>query len=1064
MTNNRILGFRNVLNTGAAGLAMGVALLSAGAMGQVVAPGTPQDAKTNVANTDEIVVTGTLIRSPNLQSASPITTVAAGEIKAQGTTSIENVLNQLPQVSVNQSSSVSNGSNGTATVDLRTLGPDRTLVLLDGRRLPPGDPSGNAGGISGSADVNNIPVFLVKRIDVLTGGASTTYGADAVAGVVNFVLDNSFEGLRGDIQGEINQHNNGNSLDQSLIRADPRFGSSTNPITFPSGNTVDGGNIDAGIAFGAKLGDRGHLVVYGAYHHQTAVLQDSRDYSSCGLSNTTYNGGGPVNAIADDYSCAGSSNTAQTSFLSNSGAARTRQIITPGIAGGPAGVRDYVAASDAYNFNPINYLQRPDTRYLAGFYADYDVNDSIHPYASFNFMDDQSVAQIAPSGTFNNVFQLNCSNPLLSASQAGAFGCAAPGPGSLQVVGAALAKRNVEGGGRQDDLRHTDYRLVGGVRGEIANGLNYDVSAQYGTVIYAENYRNDFSRTRVQNALNACLSPNGSVSSDAGCSPYNIFSGSTTLQPNAGAGVTQQALNYVLTPGFKSGSTKEWVVNATINADLSSYGFQSPFADQGISLAFGGEYRREQLTLNTDAEFSTGDLLGQGGQTKSSSGAFDVREGFAEVNIPLASGRPGFQSLSFNGGYRYSDYTTVGGKSTYKLALNWAPFSGPLEGLVRFRGSFNQATRAPTVQDFFQPAQLGLGGTIDPCAQRTRGRASAQTLANCLLTAQGDPNFTTQFAGGFGIARNPASQYNSITAGAATAGTRLDAETAYTKTVGVVIQPRSLLPGFSASVDYYNINISNVINRDGYNTILNQCLATGSNYYCGLIHRDPLNGSLWLTPNGYITDPVYNAGHFRTEGIDVEAAYSRPFFYHTRLAFSFIGTYLLNRKIEVNNHNADGSISSNGLYNCAGFYGDNCGVPNPKWRHSLRVTLIPDDHVSLSANWRHIGSTNIEAANHDLARDGSGPLIGATGADGNPQPVSDFRFSRLSSYDYFDLSVSFAVTKGFALRGGVNNAFDRDPGRIPSADLGAGNTNGNTYGGLYDQLGRTIFMGLSFSL
>lgn len=1000
----------------------------------------------------DVVVTGTRISAPNMQSASPITSVSGDEFKLQGTTRVEDLINQLPQAFADQSSGVSNGASGIATVNLRNFGTDRTLVLVNGRRVQPGDPSGGGSAV----DLNFIPAFMVKRVDVLTGGASATYGADAIAGVVNFVLDDDLQGIRIDVQGQVADHKNGNSIAQGVIAADPRYNAAYNPISYPTGHTVGNGTYDIGIAFGTKFNDdRGHMEAYFGYHRQDPVLQSSRDTAACPLGSNTTDVLGAPTTLAGEFYCAGSSNTARANFLPNAGAG-SRIIVTPGTYGpaGTAGTRAYAPSTDGYDYNPTNYILRPDERYTAGFSANYEINDAFKPYMNFMFMDDESRAQIAPSGTFNNVFTIDCNNQLATAAQLTRLGCLAPNAASAQTVAAAIAKRNVEGGGRIDDLRHTDYRIVLGSKGQIAPGFTYDAYGQYGVTNYNENYQADFSRSRVQNAINGCVTSTGAAVGDATCVPYNIFTGTTTLQSTTAAGVTQGALNYIETPGFKSGTTKETVAGVTFNADLGKYGVTSPFATDGVTLAFGPEYRRESLALNTDVEFATGDLLGQGGQTKSTSGKYDVYEGFVEALVPLVQDKPGFQSLQFDGAYRRSHYSTVGSTNTYKLEVSWSPFSGDYEGLIRFRGSFNQATRAPTIQDYFQPSQLGLGGDMDPCAVRSGGRASTQSLAACQQTANGDPNFAAQFANGNGIARNPASQYNSITTGAAVAGSSLLPETAYTKTAGVVIEPRHFIPGLVVSADYYNLNLKNRIGRDGYDTILSQCLSTGEAYYCNLIHRDPSNGSLWLTPNGYITDPIYNVGRLKTAGIDVSASYSRSIL-GAKTSLSFSGSYLLNNKTEVLVHNADGSIGSNGFYDCKGYYGSYCGVPNPVWRHRMRVTVAPTSQYSVSLGWRHIGATNNDAANNDPANDGSGPLIGQGFSK------DDLRYLRIPSYDYFDLAINFFPVDKFKLTLGVNNIADRDPPIVPGADLGAGPVNGNTIVGYYDQLGRTIFAGVT---
>lgn len=1042
------------LKSGTASLVIGTALISSRALAD--------DTKSPSADDQPmIIVTGTLIKRPELVSQSPLTSITAADIKATGATRIEDVLNAMPQAFVSQTSTMSNGSDGTATANLRNIGDTRTLVLVNGLRLPQGDPVRNAGSTLGSAaDLNMIPSFMVKSVEVLTGGASSTYGADAVAGVVNFVLDDKMEGFKFDVQGSLFQHNNNNTAAAAAITSDPRYGAAQNGIVLPSGSTVDGGTYTVSGAWGTKLADgQGHFEVFGSYHSQAAVLLSSRDFSSCPLgSNEIDNGPGtPSPTLASDLYCSGSSNTARTSMLINGGAggglgnpAGTRLIVTPG-----SGITTYNLATDAYNFNSTGYFQRPDERYNAGAFFNYDVNDKFKPYASFLFMKDTSVAQIAPSGTFNNVFNINCSNPYLSAAQGTALGCTAPGAGSTQVVQVALAKRNVEGGGRQDHLEHTDARFVLGSKGDLGDVWSYDAHYQYGVTGYSEYYLNDFSRSRVQNAINGCLNPNGTAIADTSCQGYNIFSGTTTLQPTAAAGVTAAALGYVSTPGYKSGYIHQQVANATVNGDLGKYGVQMPWADKGVALALGSEWRRESLALHTDNEFTTGDLIGQGGTTKSTAGDFSVWELFGEANAPLVSHKPGFEALTLTTAYRYSHYTSVGGASTWKVALSWSPLSGEYANWVHFRGSIAQSTRAPTIGDLYAPSQLGLGGSSDICAQRTQGRASSATLANCLYTAGGDSNFAAQWAGGTGLARNPASQYNSVTGGASVFGTQLRPETAITKTIGIVFEPKGALRGFTATVDYYDINLRNRIGTDGYATIFNECYNTGSAYYCGLIHRDPANGSLWLTPNGYITDPVYNGGHLKTNGIDFTASYTHHFANQARLTASFAGTYMLHEKTEVMTHNADGSLSSSGYYDCVGYYDDGsyCGVPNPTWRHNLRLTYAPNDKVAVTGNWRHIGSTTSSQANPS-------PLVNGWLSQPYFTPA-DSPNSRIPNFDYLDLSVVFTPTPSFEWRLGMNNIADRNPPVLPGGEYNIGNLNGNSFGGLYDVLGRTLFMGVT---
>lgn len=996
----------------------------------------PASADAGPSNQAEIVVTGSRIVSPNLQSASPITAVNAQELRLSGTTRVEDIVNSLPQAAASQSSGISNGSDGTATLNLRNLGDTRTLVLVDGHRLPPGDPSREAGSVLGSAvDVNNVPAFLVKRIDVLTGGASAAYGADAVAGVVNFILDRDFTGLKADLQGSLYAHNNASYVGD-IVRADPRN------FSAPHGPTNDGATYDASLAYGAKFaGGRGHVTIYGSYHHQDAVLQSARDYSACALDTTN-----STVSRRDNLVCFGSRNSAVANFLTDGGLADTGAgafIIDSTTQGRTT--RDF-GDSDRYNYGPTNYYQRPDRRYNAGGFASFDLSDAFKPYIGGSYMDDKSVAQVAPSGTFGNLFTLNCGNPLLSPGVATALGCATFGPGTLETVQSSIFKRNVEGGPRQDSLQHRAFRIIGGAKGDLSKTWSYDAYAQLGKTIYREEYLNDFSFSRTRLALNDCLNADGTPVGDTSCVPYNIFTGSTRIQPTAADGVTQAAIDYVNTPGRKSGYTREFVASGVLNGRLGDYGIQSPFAADGVAVAIGGEYRRENLKLNTDLEYATGDLLGQGAETKPTRGHFDVKEAFIETNIPLADDKPGFQRLDVDLAYRYSYYSTVHHTNTWKIGVDWTPFAGEASAL-RFRGSINRAVRAPTLQDLFAPNQLGLSGSDDPCADVTGDAdAVAASAAACANTGRNDPNFANHYGK---LVSNPASQYNGRTVGAITAGSSLKPEVAITQTIGMVLAPTSgMLRGASLSVDYYHINLRDTIKTDGFDTIFNQCLSTGSDYYCDLVRRDPTNGSLWLGPGGYVLDPIYNAGRLRDSGIDVDASYVLRTDRFGRFDLGFTGSYLLQQKVEVLTHNTDGSLSSEGFYDCKGYYGVNCGVPSPRWRHNLRVTWTPSDSgLGISGNWRHIGGTRLEAADPN-------PLQPASGSGAGP-------FDRIRTYDYFDLALTASVNNQLQLRLGVNNMFDKDPPIVNGNALTIANVNGNTFPGAYDALGRYVFVGIT---
>jgi outer membrane receptor protein involved in Fe transport len=349
----------------------------------------------------DIVVTGTRIPSANLESAAPVTVVSSQDFKRQGTSRVEDLLNSLPSVGASQASGMSNGASGTAEVDLRYLGSKRTLTLINGRRMVPGDPNST----TQAADLNFIPSSLIKRVEVLTGGASSVYGADAVAGVVNFIMDTSFEGVRFDGNWSTWQHKQDNpsvtgGLNMSDIidaRGFPR----------PTGSVTDGRSIDGTVTIGAGFDDgRGHAVAYFGYRNTKPVLQRDRDYSACVLQNT---GGGTPR-------CGGSATANPGTGIIF--ATTTEGSITSTVAAlGPGTITPFTG--NLYNFAPLNYFQRPDERYIAGAFADYEISPAFKPYLEFMFMDDRTLAQIAPSGDFFNTTSFNCNNPLMSAQQRG---------------------------------------------------------------------------------------------------------------------------------------------------------------------------------------------------------------------------------------------------------------------------------------------------------------------------------------------------------------------------------------------------------------------------------------------------------------------------------------------------------------------------------------------------------------------------------------------------------------------------------------------------------------------
>lgn len=961
------------------------------------------------ADASEIVVTGSRIASPNLTATSPVTVVNSTEIRLQGATRIEDVLNTLPQSFATQSSSVSNGSNGTATANLRNLGDQRTLVLVNGRRLMPGDPNTT----SSAADLNVIPSTLIKRVDVLTGGASSVYGSDAVAGVVNFILDTDYQGVSLDANYGVFQHDNRSSRFQGISAA------SNYPAA--SGNSVNGRNFDVNLKIGAGTDDgRGHVVAYAGYRKISAIEQGSRDYSSCGLA---------APAGAAEYVCAGSATAFPANFsLGDASIGGPPTQYTLDAAG------NLIPGRTLFNANPLNYFQRPDTRYTAGFMAHYDVSDAFKPYAEFNFMDDRSVAQIAPSGDFSNTSTLNCDNPLLSAAQVATF-CRAsnlvgtggvptaflnPNGTTYNKANVLIGRRNVEGGGRQADLRHTSYRFVVGAKGDIAKGVSYDVYGQYGSTVYSQVYRNEFSITRTTRALDVVRGPGGVPTcrsvidgSDPSCVPLNIF-GATPI--------TAEALNYVQTAGLQQGQTKEQILSGSVTLQGSEFGIQSPLASDGIAINIGGEYRKESLSLEVDQPFATGDLAGQGGPTLPVSGGFNVKEAFVEVSVPLISDRPFFSELSLNGGYRYSKYNLAGSVSSYKGEVAWAPIKD-----IRFRGGYNRAVRAPNVQELFVAQSVQIDGATDPCAGAIGANgivAGGATQAQCINLGVPATRYGL-------IADNPSQQYNGLLGG----NTNLKPEKADTITAGIILAP-TFLRGFTATVDAFSIKVKDIIGVIGADTILNQCAQTGDPSLCGLINRDA-NGSLWQTPQGFVVDTNLNAGSVKTRGIDVSLAYTLRTDSAGSFALSASGTYVDEFR----------SKKAGANFDCAGYYGAQCGFPQAKWRHTARISWEAPGGIGLSGRWRYLSKVKYENTSSQPDLSGSFSPLDA----------------RIKAQSYFDLTATARVAEKLNFRLGVNNILDKQPPILSQAASPIGSFgNGNTYPGIYDANGRYLFAGVTF--
>ncbi len=957
-----------------------LALAVNAALGFASAMTVPQVMAQDDASLEEVIVTGSRIQRANLVTSSPVQQLDAEQLQFTGVTRVEDVLSQLPQINLDQSSGQAIESTGIATVELRQLGTSRTLVLLNGRRLPQGTPN----SVESAVDLNFIPMQLVERVEVLTGGASSTYGPDAVAGVVNFIMMDDFEGVKLDYQFSQYRHDNdGGFIPDAALAAGFPFADDT---------VNDGDTDDLTFIIGGNLNEgRGNITAYATYRDIEGITQSERDYSACAIRSV----GG---------TCLGSLTNASGTFYFDDvfgfGAANRYRVEGDQFVNG---------AGERFNFAPPSYLQRPDERTTLGAFARYELTEQIEVYSELMFMDNRSITQFGPAGNFFNPdVAFNCGNPFLSDQQRDLVGCT--GQPDDTLITTTFGRRNVEGGARFGDLRHTTYRGLFGARGDINETWSYDVSYQYAEVDMRNRNGNYVNIANLRNSL--ILNPDGTcVNSDGGnCVGYNVFQT---------GGVTDAALGYISQQYFERGTTDQEVFQGFVTGNLGDYDLKLPWAENGITVVAGFEYREESLQYQPDDAALAGAVGGLGAALTPVDGEYDVTEFFTEASIPLVEGRDFMQSVVLDLGYRYSDYDPIDETTdTWKVALGW-----DVNEQVKLRGSFQRAVRAPNLNDQFQP----ISGTLfamdnDPCGGVSATTGLSQrgyTFDQCARTGVSQAVWD---AGG--PADNPASQYNTIIG--ANPDVTLTPEESDTISFGVIVSP-NFIPGLTVSVDYYDIEIEDAIsNVNGEATIL-ACIEDGIR--CDLINRGA-GDTLWLglaSPTNGVTALAENIGFFKTSGWDVEATYNVDIGEYGSLMFANIFGYIDEWTQE--------EIAGRNPEDCEGLYGGSCVLPLPEIKNRFSVTWASPWDVTVNMTWRYIDE------------------VDQTGISATATPVD------IDSQDYIDLSANWAVTDYATLRLGMNNVFDEQPPFVPQGVTAR--ENGNTYPGIYDPLGQYWFAGVT---
>lgn len=983
-------------------LIIGAATLSAPVFAQQAG------AEGTAAADEAIVVTGSRIARPDLEVASPVNVIGTEEISLRQPNAAEDLLRDLPSVRPSLGPGVNNGSNGSATVNLRGIGDNRTLVILDGRRIVPF-------GLDGVVDLNVIPVGLVERVDVVTGGASSVYGADAVAGVVNFITRRNFSGV--DMSGNYRVSEKGDAIQ---YRTDLLVGA----------NVEDGrGNVVLGLSYGKR----------------DPLFTMDREIAEFPISSVNAAFQGSTGAVPSIFQSSlqtkNNPNGLPTTGLGS--------VIDPKTGAFRAATQD-----DTFNTNIGTYFLTPLERYNVYAAGHYEISPAAEIYMTGMFTRNAARLALAASGTFGNAYQLPLNNPYLPVTARNQL-CAANGinqatcdaaaavvggtgtPGYREVA-VIPSRRFIEYGPRGNPIESTMFQVQAGLRGAITSSINYDVSAQYGETNQNQQRENWGSSSKVQQALRAFTNGAGqAVCADKanGCVPINLFGPAGSITPDQIAFIDLDAQIRRL--------VEQSVVTGSISGDL--FGLASPLADSPIAFSIGAEYRRIAAHATPDASSQIqGEVLGTGARTPPDFGEYNVQEAFGEIIIPLIE--DGFiHNATLEAGIRLSDYSTTGNSTTWKAGGSIEPVKG-----FKFRGMYQRAVRSPNIQELFQSPVQGLSNlTTDPCAGPTPSAPQA------LCVATGAPNGTYG-----GISQPSSGQINVTTSG----NPDLDVERARTYTLGAVLTP-SFMPRFSMTVDYFNILITDLISAPSQNDILNGCYSTTlnpsqtPNAFCALIRRNPLTGSLngaGETPGVVLSSS--NLGRLETAGVDLGVNYTLPLNEILnsdagKLRFGFNGTWL-------DYYHFQGTPNSINR-DCTGRYSTSCTNPRAKWKWNARVSY-ENGPLNLSLLWNHISAVHLEPPAPTPKIDVNIPQPGGPNPDATTfDPVTKLptngiwdAFEQIPAYNYFDLSMKYDISEKFEVSLLVENLFNKKPPLLGTGVGGTAFNSGNTFPTTYDVIGR----------
>ncbi|MFS0772690.1 TonB-dependent receptor plug domain-containing protein [Sphingomonas sp. 1P08PE] len=845
-------------------LLSGAALLAVPAAHAQTAP-EPAPAAADAPAEDgatDIVVTGSRITRPDYEAPNPIVSFDAATLQRSGNTNVTEFLRRVPALtnSIDSTRSAGNaqadgalGQAGLNLLDLRGLGTNRTLVLVNGRRHVAGQFD------TAAVDINSIPTDLIERVDVLTGAASAVYGADGVSGVVNFILRRNFEGLGGRAQ----------------------FGVS---------DRGDAANRFASIIAGRNFGEgRGNVTLAYEYNAEQPLANDDRAYLRSAnrvffVNNKNYVAGQPGSYVKIPTT----DNRYTASYFDANGVQQPGGSYANIIK---IGDRFFRGDGQPYTFGTQSqtddYSQGGDDTPVAGYIGDivsrtrrhavnllahYDVSDAFKLSFEGKFVQSSARTFSSYSGTYSSPTgegynaPIALDNPFIPASLL----AAAQAEGLTSIV---INRNNFDLPRRGEDVRRRTWRGVVDASGRISDHAGYDLSYTYGRTDVRSTKLNDRLADRYPQALDAVRDASGQIvcrsaaARAAGCLPVNTF-GTYVADP--------AAFDYFLFDPVSRARVEQHVVNASLTGDFGQF-----FALPGgpIQFAAGGEYRRESSRFRPAPELLNGAFyqFDEPLVPTPSSGAFDVWELFGELNAPLLKDKPFAYLLSVGAAGRYSDYSTVGSTEAYQFNAIYAPVED-----ISFRGSYGRSVRAPNIAEVFRP-RTGLSDFIeDPCYLANRGQGTQFRQANCqtlIAGLGGDP-------AAFSNVNNPDASVNIV--GVEQGNPNLAPEVARTWTGGVVLRPR-FVPRLQIAADWYDIRLKGAINRASPTDLARLCVDLESidNPYCAAVTRRRGTGYI----SGYTVSPQ-NVAAFRTAGLEVNIAYQIPTDSIGRFDLRLVGGYL----------------------------------------------------------------------------------------------------------------------------------------------------------------------------